>query len=238
MDLDGKVVLITGASSGIGAATARLARAHGAHLVLAARRAERLAALAEELGDALSIPTDMRRPSEVRAMVDAACAAFGGVDVLVNNAGQGLHVPVLEIELDDLIAVTELNVYGPLVAMQAVVPTMRGRGGGSIVNVSSGTTLMVPVGTGGYTATKAALNVLSRTARAELADEKIIVSTVYPFVTATEFHSTLRAGAGPGRRPGFEPHPPELVAEAIIDLVRTGEEEAILIPERARGPRR
>jgi short-subunit dehydrogenase len=140
----------------------------------------------------------------------------------------------MDIALEDLVAVTELNFYTPLVAMQAVVPIMRKRGGGSIVNISSGTTLMVPTGTAGYASTKAALNMLSRTARAELAEDGIAVSVVYPFVTATEFHDTLRAGRGPSGRPGLEPHPPELVADAIAHLIATGKEEAILVPEQLR----
>jgi NAD(P)-dependent dehydrogenase (short-subunit alcohol dehydrogenase family) len=156
------------------------------------------------------------------------------VDVLVNNAGQGLHVPVEQIRLEDFAAVTELNVYGSLLAMQAVIPLMREAGGGHIVNVSSGTTLMTPVGTAGYAATKAALNMLSIVARAELADDGIVVSTVYPFITATEFHDRLRAGSGPPRSPGLEPQPPEEVAEAILDLVITGAESAVLVPEQLR----
>jgi NAD(P)-dependent dehydrogenase (short-subunit alcohol dehydrogenase family) len=206
----------------------------GARVVLAARRTDRIQALAAELGNALAVTTDMRDPGQVRALIAAAADAYGGVDVLVNNAGQGLHVPVMDIVLDDLKAVTELNFYAPLVAMQAAVPVMRERGGGSIVNVSSGTTLMVPTGTAGYAATKAALNMLSRVARAELADQGITVSVVYPFVTATEFHDTLRAGKGPGGRPGLEPQPPELVADAIAHLIATGEEEAILVPDQLR----
>jgi NAD(P)-dependent dehydrogenase (short-subunit alcohol dehydrogenase family) len=176
----------------------------------------------------------MRDPAQIRRMVDRAVSAYGGMDVLVNNAGQGLHVPVEQIRLDDFAAVTELNVYGPLVAMQAVIPLMREAGGGHIINVSSGTTLMTPAGTAGYAATKAALNMLSAGARAELADDGIVVSTVYPFVTATEFHDQLRAGSGPPRSPGLEPHPPGEVAKAILDLVITGAEHAVLVPERLR----
>jgi NADP-dependent 3-hydroxy acid dehydrogenase YdfG len=234
MELTDKVVLVTGASSGIGEATARRLAGEGARLVLAARRSDRIQTLAEELGEALAVTTDMRDRTQVRALVAAATDAYGRVDVLVNNAGQGLHVPVMDIALDDLVAVTELNFYAPLVAIQAVVPIMRKRGGGSIVNVSSGTTLMVPTGTAGYASTKAALNMLSRTARAELAEDGIAVSVVYPFVTATEFHETLRAGEGPSRRPGLEPHPAELVADAIAQLIASGEEEAILVPEQLR----
>jgi short-subunit dehydrogenase len=172
----------------------------------------------------------MRAPEQVQALIASAVDAYGGVNVLVNNVGQGLHVLVMDITLDDLTAVTELNFYAPLVAMQAVVPVMRERGGGSIVNVSSDTTPMLPIGAAGYASTKVALNLLSRAVRAELANEGIAVSVVYPFVTATEFHDTLRAGRRPGARPGLEPQPPELVADAIAHLIATGEEEAILVP--------
>jgi NAD(P)-dependent dehydrogenase (short-subunit alcohol dehydrogenase family) len=233
MRIEGAVVLVTGASSGIGAATARQAAARGARVVLAARRRERIEALAEELPDAVAVPTDVTDVEQVRAMVDAAVERYGRVDVLVNNAGQGLHVPIESIDLADLRAVFELNVVGALAALQAVVPVMRRQGGGSIVNVSSGTTLFTPSGTGGYAATKAALNMLSSVARAELADDGIVVSTVYPFITTTEFHQALRAGAGPAgpRRPGLEPQSAEHVAERILELVESGEEQSVLVPE-------
>src|SRR5918912_96150 len=153
-------MIVTGASSGIGEATTRAAARAGARLVLAARRRERLEALAEEIGgDALIVPTDMRDLEQVRRLVQKAGEHFGHVDVLVNNAGQGLHVPVEKIAIEDLAAILELNVYGALVAMQAVIPLMREVGGGAIVNVSSGTTRMpAPVGAAGYAASKAALD--------------------------------------------------------------------------------
>lgn len=236
MDVSGKVVIVTGASSGIGAATARAASRAGARLVLAARDGERLEALAAEVTEAVVVPTDMRDPAAIRHLVDTAADRFGHVDVLVNNAGQGLHVPVEHIRLEDLVAITELNVYGTLLAMQAVIPLMRSAGGGCIVNISSGTTrLATPVGTGGYSATKAAINMLSRAARAELAVDGIVVSTVYPFVTATEFHDNLQAGAISSAGRKFEPDTAERVADTILDLIRTGEEEAVLVPEGLRG---
>jgi NADP-dependent 3-hydroxy acid dehydrogenase YdfG len=229
MELSGKVVIVTGASSGIGAAFARLAARAGARLVLAARRTERLEALTAGLPEALAITTDMREPDQVRGMIDAAVARYGRIDVLVNNAGQGLHVPIAELRLDDLQAVVELNVYGPLVAMQAVLPLMRSQGAGAIVNVSSNTSRMVIPGIGPYSATKCALNQISATARAEWAPHGIAVSLVYPNVTETEFHSALRAGElrGGGR---FVPQSPELVAEAIAQAIRTGEADVIIPP--------
>jgi NADP-dependent 3-hydroxy acid dehydrogenase YdfG len=235
MEISGKVMIITGASSGIGAATARVAAEAGARLVLAARRKDRLEALAEELG-ALAMTTDMRDPEQIHRLVEAAVDRYGGVDVLINNAGQGLHVPLEEIRVEDLASIMQLNVYGALLAMQAVIPVMRSRGGGSIVNVSSGTTRMPsPAGASAYAATKAALNTLSQAARAELADDGIAVSTIYPFVTVSEFHDTLRAGSGPRPRPGLVPDTAERVADVILDLVRTGDAEAVLVPEHLRG---
>jgi short-subunit dehydrogenase len=229
MDLDGAVIIVTGASSGIGAATARMAAGRGAKVVLAARRADRIDALAAELPDSLAVPTDLRDPAQIAQMVAATLDRFGRVDVLVNNAGQGLHVPVEQIRLDDLRAVTELNFYAPLLAMQAVIPAMRKQGGGAIVNVSSMTSRMVLPGVGGYSATKAALNMLSAVARKELASDGIVVSIVYPAVTATEFHQSLAAGGmvGGGSRT-VKPHSAEFVAEAILGLIVSGEEEVQL----------
>jgi NADP-dependent 3-hydroxy acid dehydrogenase YdfG len=230
MDLDGAVMIVTGASSGIGAATARLSATHGALVVLAARRAERLRALAAELPGSMAVQTDMRDPEAIRRLVEATMDRHRRIDVLVNNAGQGLHVPIEQVKLDDLQAVTQLNVYGPLLAMQAVIPIMRRHHRGAIVNVSSATTRMVLPGAGPYTATKSMLNLISDVARVELAPDGIVVSVVYPSVTATEFHRSLRAGGFAGRGGGPEPQPAEKVAEAIVGLIRSGEPEVSLAP--------
>jgi NADP-dependent 3-hydroxy acid dehydrogenase YdfG len=225
MQIEGSVVMVTGASSGIGAATARLAAKEGARLVLAARRADRLEALAGELPHAVAIATDVTDPGQLPTAVQVALDAYGRLDVLVNNAGQGLHVPLEQVNPDDFRAILELNVVAPLVAMQTVLPVMRAQGGGSIVNVSSGTSQRVIPGLGAYAATKAALNMLSAVARAEFASAGIAVSTVYPRVTESEFHEVLRAGTF-SQRPGMPPaHTAEQVAEAILDLVRTGKAE-------------
>ena len=162
MELEGAACIVTGASSGIGAATSRLLSGHGAKLVLAARRAERLEALAADLPGSLPVVTDVTDPEQVVRLVTRCVEAFGKVDVLVNNAGQGLHVPVEELDPVDMRAVLELNVIAPLVGLQAVLPYMREQSAGAIVNVSSATSLRVFAGLGGYSATKAALNLLSQ----------------------------------------------------------------------------
>jgi short-subunit dehydrogenase len=226
MELRDAVVLVTGASSGIGAATARAAAEAGAKVVLAARRADRIEALAAELPDALAVPADVTREGDVAAVVERALERYGRVDVLINNAGQGLHEPIERIRLDDLRAVLELNVVAALAAMQAVIPPMRRQGAGAIVNVSSGTTLHTMPGVGGYAATKAALNTLSAVARLELAGDGIVVSTVFPRITDTDFHDVLRAGALRAGAP--RGHAPEQVAAVILDLVESGEEQAVL----------
>jgi NAD(P)-dependent dehydrogenase (short-subunit alcohol dehydrogenase family) len=226
VDIKGSVFLITGASSGIGAATARLAAGHGARVVLVARRTERIAVLAAELPDALAVTADITDADQLRAAVEAATERYGRLDVLVNNAGQGLQLPLEKVELDDFRAVIELNVVAPLAAMQAVIPIMRRQGiGGAIVNVSSGTSRIVIPGVGAYSATKSALNMMSQVARAELAVDGISVSVVYPNVTTTEFFDALRAGAPTQpSRPGGQTA--ESVAELILDVVRDGSAEA------------
>jgi NADP-dependent 3-hydroxy acid dehydrogenase YdfG len=228
MDLEGAVCIVTGASSGIGEATARLFAGRGATVVLAARRADRLERLATELPGSLAVETDVTAPGQIERLVERTVEAFGRIDVLVNNAGQGLHVPILDLRPDDLRAVFELNVVAPLRAMQAVVPHLRDRPAGAIVNVSSATTLRVFPGLGGYAATKAALNLLSETARLELAEARVAVSVVYPSVTASEFHHHLRAGSLVAGARSITPDPPELAAVAVAFAVETGEPHVLV----------
>jgi len=222
MEIDGAVCVVTGASSGIGAAAARRLAALGATLVLAARREDRISALAAELPRALAVPTDVTAPGALEHLVAATLDCYGRIDVLVNDAGQGLHVPLVELDPDDLRAVLELNVIAPLRAMQLVLPAMRANHAGAIVNVSSATSLRVFAGLGGYSSTKAALNMLSQVARLEFADAGVIVSVVYPSVTATEFHQHLRAGAFVGGGRHIPVDPPELAAEAIVFAIASG----------------
>jgi NADP-dependent 3-hydroxy acid dehydrogenase YdfG len=231
--------MITGASSGIGEATARAASKACAKIVLLARRKERLAALAEELGNALAVECDVTRPDQVEAAVRAAIEEFGQIDVLVNNAGQGLHANIGDIAADDFRAVLDLNTVAPLVTMQAVIPGMRERGRGSIVNVSSGATLAVYPDSAAYTSSKAALNMLSSVARLELANFGIVVSTIHPSITNTEFYGSVRSGRDMAKAQEANTrsmaHSSDLVADAILSIVRSGEAERDLVPEQYGG---
>ena len=234
MEIEGTVCIITGASSGIGAATARLFASRGAKVVLAARRIERLESLKEELPESIAVRTDVSNQLDVQRLVERTRDTFGVLNVVVNNAGQGLHVPLEQVRADDLRAVFELNVVAPLTLMQSALPLMRLSGGGAIINVSSATSLVAVPGLGGYAATKAALNMLSRTARAEWSDDKIVVSSVYPSVTATEFHQRLRAGHIVAGAWSEAPDPPELAAAAILFAVQHGDEHVLVAdPPRA-----
>ncbi|HEY3415358.1 MAG TPA: SDR family oxidoreductase, partial [Armatimonadota bacterium] len=191
MDIQGKVVIVTGASDGIGLATAHRLAAAGAKVVLSARSQEKLEATAGELRsqgyEAVAIPADMRLKPDVDRMVEETARKFGRLDALVNNAGQAVAGDIASLDLEAFRQIIDLNVFGPVYAMQAVIPHMRGNGGGVIVNVSSMVSKMAIPGLAGYASTKAALNMLSQTARGELAPENIRVITVFPRMTATSF---------------------------------------------------
>ncbi|MFD2339819.1 SDR family NAD(P)-dependent oxidoreductase [Clavibacter tessellarius] len=240
MRIQDAVVVITGASSGIGAATARAAARAGARVVLAARREERIRDLAAEIGGgAIAVRCDVTDRAQVDALARAALDAFGRVDVLVNNAGQGLQSSIEDLALDDLRAVLELNLVAPLAAMQAVLPAMRAQGAGAIVNVSSGTTFADVPGTGGYVASKVALERLSAIARAELAGTGVVVSTLIPFATETEFMASIRAGRAEAEAmtAGATFDTPETVADAVLALVESGDARMDLVPAAYGGSR-
>jgi NAD(P)-dependent dehydrogenase (short-subunit alcohol dehydrogenase family) len=222
MSLEGAVVIVTGASSGIGQATARALSARGAHPVLAARRADRLATLSAELGNALSLQTDVTVPEDIRALIDTTLSTYGRIDGLVNNAGVSLHHTIEGLDLARFAEVLDLNVVGVVALMQAVLPAMKRQHFGRIVNISSGTTRMALPGVGAYAASKAAVNMLSDVARKEFAPDGILVSVVLPSITATEFGGGIFQ-AGQSVRPGMTAHQPSYVAGVILRALQTGE---------------
>ena len=223
IDLAGRTVIVTGASSGIGEATARLLHAAGAYPVLAARRADRLATVSKELDGALAVPTDVTDAAQVRDLVTAALERHGQIDGLVNNAGASIQGAIADIDVAEYREILDLNVASLVGVTQAVLPAMRERGFGRIVNVSSGTTRRVATGVGAYAATKSAVNMLSSVLREELAGDGIAVSLLLPSVTATEFgNGIFKDGVPP--RPGMVVHRPEYAAGVVLRLLRTGED--------------
>ncbi len=226
MEVSEKVIVVTGASEGIGEATARLLAREGARVALVARSTAKLERLAAELPGSFACTADMRVMDAVRGMIGTVAEHYGRVDVLVNNAGRGLHGTAVEnIPIDEFRELFELNIVGPLVAMQAAIPLMRQQGGGVIVNISSRLSRLRVPGVAAYASTKYMLNGLTLTAREELARDHIRVCLVLPGRTATRFQlNAMRQPLEPHQR---EPQgdPPELVAEAILRAVRTEEAE-------------
>jgi len=217
-----KIIVITGASSGIGAALAQLAGARGARVVLAARNQDRLRAAAAQSGaQALPVTADVTRRADVERILASALERFGHVDVWVNNAGRGITRPVADLTDDEFDEMMRVNVKSALYGMQAVLPHFKARGRGHVINVSSmlGRVPFAPFRSA-YSAAKHALNALTANLRMDLREAfpGIHVSLVSPGVVATEFGIHALAG-GPDSRTLPNAQPVEEVAEVIAKLI-------------------
>lgn len=213
-------VVVTGASSGIGEATAcRFART-GAAVALLARRRERLERVAERVretgGTAHVVPVDLSDEASARAAVATSLSALGGIDVLVNNAGFGLYAPIESVPRGDIERLFAVNTFAALACIQAVLPTMRAQRSGVIINVSSVVGKRALPMTGAYGASKYALHGISDALRVELRGTGVEVAVVCPGFTATEFSDkVLDYGAVRGR-PRGDAMSAEDVAETIV----------------------
>lgn len=189
-NIDDKVVVITGASSGLGAATARHLCELGATVVLGARRAERIQALAEELtaegGKALAVTTDVTDAEQVRQLVNAAVDTYGQLDVLLNNAGLMPLAPLERLKTDEWEQMIDVNLKGTLHGIAAALPHMKVRKAGHIINVSSVYGHKVAPGAAVYCATKFAVRALSEGLRQEVKPYNIRTTVISPGAVATE----------------------------------------------------
>ncbi len=212
-----KTVIITGASAGIGAATARCFAKAGANLVLAARDAQRLEELRRSLpGRHMAVPTDVGNADDVQRLVAQAAAAFGSVDIVISNAGVGLVAPLATQRAEDLQQAIAVNVLGSVFLAQAALPHMHHQGRGQLIFVSSVVGLRALPYLGGYAATKAALDRLSESLRVELRGTGIAVTLFRPGTTATGF-SQRRLGSGHERRlRTTRAASPDQVAQALL----------------------
>ncbi len=222
--LEGKVAIITGASGGIGAATARLFVNEGAKVLLVDRDAEALARLCAELGgSARSRVADVSREEDSAGYVKAAVQEFGGVDVLFANAGiEGKFSPIIDLPVQAFEQVWAVNVRGVFLGIKHAAPRIAERGGGSIVITSSIAALMGSQGLAAYVSSKHALTGLARTAALELASKNIRVNTVNPGPIDNRMMRSIEAQADPGQ--------PSLVRQSFegqVALGRYGKNEEI-----------
>jgi NAD(P)-dependent dehydrogenase (short-subunit alcohol dehydrogenase family) len=228
--------LITGCSTGLGRALAATALDRGENVVVTARDAASVEDLARSHpAAALALPLDVTDKAQRAEVVHAARKRFGGIDVLVNNAGHGYRAAVEEADPDQVRELFAVNFFGPAALIQAVLPGMREQRSGTIVNISSAGARSCPIGTGHYAATKAALEALTAVLRKEVAPLGITVMVVEPGAFRTNYKRSLAqpreaisdyAGTVGARRTadpaehGHQPGDPARAAQAIITAVR------------------
>lgn len=219
-ELSGKTIMITGASRGIGAAAARAFAAEGANVALLARSRESLVELAGEIGDqALAVPCDVSRYWEVEAAVSAAEETFGGLDVLINNAGVIEPISHLaEADPDAWSHVIDINLKGVFYGMRAAMPGMMARGGGTILTISSGAAHNALEGWSHYCTSKAGAAMLTMCAHKEGAENGIRAMGLSPGTVATEMQREIKSsGLNPVSELDWSDHiPPEWPAKALV----------------------
>lgn len=226
-NIEGKVVVITGASSGLGEATARLLSAQGASVVLGARRVDRIQSLADELtgsgGKALAIPTDVTHYDHVKRLVDAAVQTYGRIDVMINNAGLMPQSPLERLKIDEW---NRMNIKGVLYGIAAALPYMQQQQAGHFINVSSVAGHKVrPPGTV-YAATKHAVLAFSEGLRQEVKPYNIRTTVISPGAVATELpNSTTEPDIAENVRKAYEGAiPADAFARAVAIAISQPEE--------------
>ena len=194
-NITGKVIVITGASSGLGEAAARHLAAQGAKVVLGARRQSRLDALVNDItragGQALAVPTDVTRRADVQRLVDTAVQHFGRIDAIINNAGVMPHSPLERLKVDDWDRMIDVNIKGVLHGIAAALPPMQRQKSGHILNVSSVAGHKVRAGGAVYSATKHAVRVISEGLRQEVKPWNIRTTILSPGMVDTELPNSI-----------------------------------------------
>ncbi len=233
-EIQGKRVLITGSSSGIGKALAFALAKKGAVLALAARRAECLENVAADINTAFShlpmplvFPCDVAIRENVSRLIETSIQQMGGIDILVNNAGIGVYGNTEKTSISDFRSIMDVNFFGSVHCILEVLPHMKRKGQGHIVNIASVAAKHGVPYLGAYGAGKAALVALSQSLRAELSGSGISVVVAYPGYTQTEFFDKEKRVGG-GRRPPGPYVSPEIVAKSIIRGIEKNRHEIVL----------
>lgn len=226
-----KVVIVTGASAGIGKATALAFARKGAAVALVARREDRLQELAEQIrgqgGRACVFGVDVANRSAVSHMVDQVIETYGHIDILINNAGIGLLSPVADMAPSELQRVMDVNFYGLVWCVQAVLPHMISQRSGQIINVSSIIGKRAVPRMSAYCASKFAVQAFSESLRMEVAPHAIDVIVICPPRTTTEFDATAMMDR-PGHRVNWRSISAEAVASIILSASRKRKREVII----------
>lgn len=235
MRLNGKVVVITGASMGIGEALARIFVEQGATVVMASRDVSRVEEARARLGaktmdKTMAAACDVQKRADVERLRDLALKTYGHIDVWINNAGYGMNDSVEHMDLDIARDMFETNVWGALNGMQAVIPVMKKQGSGTVINVSSVAGYIAVPYMGAYCATKHALNAFSHSARVELMGTGVNVLNVCPGYIKTNFASNIRRGTERYRYGGADRQggTPDMVASATLKAYLKGKREVVV----------
>jgi 3-hydroxy acid dehydrogenase/malonic semialdehyde reductase len=226
-NLRGKVAVVTGASSGIGAAIAEALAGRGAHLALAARRDERLTALGARLasmdgaGETQAIACDVRRPDDVQRLIATTLQRWGRIDILIANAGFGYRQPIVDGDVEIWKNLLDTNVYGLLLTLKYGVPPMLERGAGHVVVTSSVAGRVVTPGGGVYCGSKFAASAIAEALRMEVASKGVRVTTIEPGVVISEFQAVANYTPDTVRNmlKGAEPLMPVDIARAVVFAV-------------------
>jgi NADP-dependent 3-hydroxy acid dehydrogenase YdfG len=245
-NIQGKVVVITGASSGLGEATARYLSAEGAAVVLGARREDRIQSLAKELsargGKALALTTDVTQYKQVKKLVDVAVQTYGRIDVMLNNAGLMPHSPLARLKIDDWNRTIDVNIKGVLYGIAAALPHMKRQKGGHIINASSVAGHKVNPGGAVYAVTKHAVLALSEKLRMEVKPYNIRTTVISPGAVATELPNSVTesdVSEGVHKFYGAFAIPPESFARAVAFAMSQPEDmdvnEILFRPTRQEG---
>src|SRR4051812_2010028 len=226
-----KIVVVTGASSGLGEATARLLSAQGATVVLGARRADRLQSLAKDIeargGKALAVATDVTQPEQVKALVDSAVRTYGRIDVMINNAGLMPQAPLERLKVNEWNQMIDVNIKGVLHGIAAALPHMQRQKAGHFINVSSVAGHRVGPGFAVYAATKHAVRALSEGLRQEVKPYNIRTTVISPGAVATELPNSVTDPATAERIQKFYADvaiPAESFAKAVAFAIGQPEE--------------
>ncbi len=242
--IDGKVVAITGASSGIGEATALLLAERGAKVVLGARRLDRLEALADRIagagGEAAYARTDVKRRDDVADLVALACERYGKLDVLVNNAGVMPISPLDDLRVEEWEEMIDINIKGVLYGIAAALPVFRTQGFGHVVNIASTAAFLVLPSMSVYAGTKVAVRAISEGLRQESGD-KLRVTIISPGMTRTNFADAMtnpEVKAQLEKRRDKTAMPPDAIARAIafaIEQPATVDVSEVIVRPTAQG---